>query len=52
MNEAKVYDASGKLIPVKSTENQINVEGLTKGNYLLQMKDKSGNVHQDKFIKN
>ncbi len=52
MNEAKVYDASGKLIPVKSTENQINVERLTKGNYLLQMKDKSGNVHQDKFIKN
>ena len=52
MNEAKVYDTSGRLIPVKSTENQINVEGLTKGNYLLQVKDKSGKVHQDKFIKN
>ena len=52
MNEAKVYDTSGRLIPVKSTENQINVEGLTKGNYLLQVKDKDGKVHQDKFIKN
>lgn len=52
MNEAKVFDTSGKLIPVKTTENQINVEGLTKGNYLLQLKDKDGNIHQNKFIKN
>ncbi len=52
VKEAKVFDASGKLIPVKNNESQINVEQLTKGNYLLQLKDKSGNVHQDKFIKN
>ena len=52
VKDAKVFDTSGKLIPVKSTETQINVEKLTKGNYLLQLKDKSGNVHQDKFIKN
>lgn len=52
VKEAKVFDASGKLIPVKNNESQINVEQLTKGNYLLQLKDKSGKVHQDKFIKN
>lgn len=52
MTDAKVYDTSGKLVPVKSTESQINVQALPKGNYLLQVKDKSGNVHQDKFIKN
>ena len=52
VKEAKVFDASGKLIPVKSSETQINVEKLIKGNYLLQLKDKSGKVHQDKFIKN
>lgn len=52
VKEAKVFDATGKLIPVKSSESQINVEPLLKGNYLLQLKDKSGKVHQDKFIKN
>lgn len=52
MTEAKVFDISGKIIPVKSTESQINVQGLPKGNYLLQLKDKTGNVYQDKFIKN
>lgn len=51
LNDAKVYDVSGKLIPVKSTENQINVEALSKGNYLLQMKDKEGNSTTTKFIK-
>ena len=51
MQEAKVYDASGKLIQVKSSNNEINVENLTKGNYLLQVKDKDGKVYQDKFIK-
>lgn len=52
IKEATVFDTSGKLIPVKSSGTQVNVEKLTKGNYLLQLKDKSGNVHQDKFIKN
>ncbi|MBF8458278.1 T9SS type A sorting domain-containing protein [Kaistella sp. G5-32] len=51
VNDAKVYDASGKLVPVKTSENQINVEGLTKGNYLLQMNDKDGNTTTTKFIK-
>ena len=52
VKDASVFDISGKLIPLKSTESQINVESLTKGNYLLQIKDKDGKVHQDKFIKN
>ena len=52
VKDAKVYDVSGKLIPVKNTENEITVEGLQKGNYLLQIQDKGGKVHQDKFIKN
>jgi hypothetical protein len=50
--DASVFDVSGKLIPLKSSESQINVEGLMKGNYLLQIKDKDGKIHQDKFIKN
>lgn len=50
-NEAKIYDSSGKLVPVQTSENQINVEGLPKGNYLLQMNDKNGNKMTTKFIK-
>ncbi|MEC5157998.1 T9SS type A sorting domain-containing protein [Chryseobacterium sp. MP_3.2] len=52
VEDANVYDVSGKLIAIKTTKNEINVEELQKGSYILQMKDKAGKVHQDKFIKN
>lgn len=52
IKQAKVYDASGKIVPVKNSGNDINVENLPKGTYLIQVEDKGGNVHSDKFIKN
>lgn len=52
IKKAKVYDTSGKAVPVKNNGNDINVENLPKGTYLIQVEDKSGKVHSDKFIKN
>lgn len=52
LNKVSVFDTSGKLVPVKNTNNEINVENLTKGNYLIQYEDKNGKVYTDKFIKN
>lgn len=50
--KVKVYDASGKIIQVKNNKNEINVENLIKGNYLIQYEDKNGKVYIEKFIKN
>ena len=52
LKQAKVYDASGKAVPVKTMGNNINVENLPKGTYLIQLEDKSGKTTSDKFIKN
>jgi len=51
VKQAKVIDASGKMIPVKNSGNEINVEKLIKGTYILQLQDKEGNIHTDKIIK-
>ena len=51
VKQAKVIDASGKIIPVKNSGNEINVEKLIKGTYILQLQDKEGNIHTDKIIK-
>ncbi|WP_027376759.1 T9SS type A sorting domain-containing protein [Kaistella palustris] len=51
VKSANIIDASGKLIPVKNTGNEINVEALTEGTYIIQLQDKDGNVHSDKIIK-
>lgn len=48
---AKVFDATGKLIPIKNSGNQLNVEVLPKGNYILKMEDKEGKSTTTKFIK-
>ena len=52
LKQAKVFDASGKLIPVKNNGNDINVDNVPKGTYLIQLEDKAGNLKSDKFIKN
>ena len=52
VKQARVYDTSGKLIPVKNNANDVDVENLPKGTYLIQLEDKAGKVHSDKFIKN
>ncbi|MFA9388242.1 MAG: phospholipase D-like domain-containing protein [Prolixibacteraceae bacterium] len=45
-----VYSLNGALIQ-KSTSSTVNVSGLQKGNYLLEIKDDSGNLYFDQFIR-
>lgn len=52
LKTAKVTDPSGKLISVKTFGNDVNVENLVKGTYIITMEDKDGNVYNEKFIKN
>ena len=50
----KVFDMSGKLIQIgnfKSENQDINISGLLKGNYILEMTTKNGQKFSQKFIK-
>ncbi len=51
VKEAKVFDASGKLIPAKVNGNTIDTQKIPKGNYILKMEDKEGKSTTRKFIK-
>jgi hypothetical protein len=47
-----VFDVSGKMLLQKDNEQEINVGGLEKGVYILQVKLESGNVMSSKFFIN
>lgn len=51
MKSVKVFDATGKLIPVKIENNTINTHKLAKGVYALQITDVEGNIVLERFIK-
>jgi hypothetical protein len=47
-----VFDASGKMLLQKSNDQEINVSGLEKGVYLLQVNLENGNMLSSKFFIN
>lgn len=55
LNDAivEVYNTSGKIVKkytsLKGVENKINISGLSKGVYLMKIKDENG-IYLDKFI--
>ncbi len=49
--KAQIIDASGKSMPAKISGNQIDMEKVNKGTYLIQLQDKAGNTHTEKVIK-
>lgn len=52
ITEITIYDAIGKIVlNSKESGNQIKVSHLLPGIYILQTKDRSGNVNREKFIK-
>jgi hypothetical protein len=46
----EIYNILGKLVLKGNSENQINVSSLTKGIYVLKLKDGENTINQ-KFIK-
>lgn len=46
----EIYDLLGKIVIKGNSENQINVSSLTKGVYVLKLKDGENTINQ-KFIK-
>lgn len=48
----KVYSVNGQIVlSGTSVDKRINAASLTKGNYVLEMKDKNGGIKSVKFIK-
>jgi len=50
---AKIFDLTGKLVLLNSlTENNsVDISNLTRGCYLVQIKNRSGAIQQFKIIK-
>ncbi|KFC21610.1 DUF5074 domain-containing protein [Chryseobacterium sp. FH1] len=48
--EVSIFDATGKQINAKIVNGQLNVNSLTKGNYILRIVTNKA-VYQEKFIK-
>lgn len=44
-------DISGKNVPVQMKGNQIDMQQLNKGMYLIQLQDKAGKIHTEKVIR-
>ncbi|AZA80767.1 hypothetical protein C1637_11910 [Chryseobacterium lactis] len=51
--EYKIFDFSGKLIITgqAKSDDQINIQSLTTGNYIIKMKDKNKQEQSIKFVK-
>ena len=50
--EAKIYDLTGKkVLDNRMIDNKINVESLSKGTYILVLKDTDGKSYSQKIIK-
>jgi len=54
LQSVKIFDLTGKLVMLSSlTENNsVDISNLTKGVYLVQIKNGSGDIQQFKIIKN
>ena len=51
-SEAKIYDLTGKkVLDNRMIDNKINVESLSKGTYILVLKDTDGKSYSQKIIK-
>ncbi|MDP4238567.1 MAG: glycosyl hydrolase [Bacteroidota bacterium] len=50
--KSSVFDISGKMLLQKDNEQEINVGGLEKGVYILQVKLESGKILSSKFVIN
>jgi hypothetical protein len=48
--KSTVFDISGKILLQKTSEQEINVNGLEKGLYILQVNLESGNILSSKFF--
>ena len=52
MKSAQVFDLNGRLVLNKELTNlSVNVESLSIGTYLLQLRDNAGKYYSQKFIK-
>ena len=49
--EVLVYNALGQLVKMVRNSNEINVEGLSEGVYLLRITDQEGNSYLEKIVK-
>jgi hypothetical protein len=49
-SQFEIFDLLGKLVLKGNSENQINASSLTKGVYVLKLKDGENTINQ-KFIK-
>ena len=47
--EVKVYNTSGQLVMCVKGTNEIDVEGLAEGIYLLRIMDSDGKVYTNKI---
>jgi hypothetical protein len=52
MKTAQIFDLTGKMIQESIVKDDaVNVESLTKGNYIIKLIDASGKVYAQKFNK-
>jgi photosystem II stability/assembly factor-like uncharacterized protein len=49
--EVQVYNTLGQLVKTAKGSNEINMENLVEGVYLLKVTDKEGTIHTGKVIK-
>ena len=49
--EVKVYNTSGQMVKCVRGTNEIDVEGLPEGVYLLRIMDAEGKVYTNKIMK-
>ncbi len=52
ITRSSIFDVSGKMLLQKTSEQEINVSGLEKGVYLLQVHLENGNKLSSKFLIN
>lgn len=53
VTKARIYDMGGKLVKsIDVQDSTISVQSLSKGNYVLILKDTDGKEYTDKIIKN
>jgi hypothetical protein len=50
--EVKVYNTLGQCVKTAQNTNEISLEGLPQGVYLLRVTTKDGSVFSDKVVKN
>ena len=49
--EVKVYNTSGQMVKCVRETNEIDVEGLAEGVYLVRIMDSDGKVYTNKITK-